>query len=79
MEEILRQTENVFKLRNYSPKTRESYLLYIKQYLTFSKNNKIKNKKETIKKFLLEKVEKGNSPQTINLALKLTDVRRPSV
>lgn len=67
--EIIKQTENFLKLRNYSPKTRKSYLLYIQQYLNFSKRNKIKNKKEAIKKFLLQKVNGGKSPQTINLSL----------
>ncbi len=69
MKNILLQTENLLKLRNYSPKTRKSYLLYIEQYLDFSKKHDLKNKKEAIEKFLLKKVEKEKSPQTINLAL----------
>lgn len=69
MEEFLKQTKNLLKLRNYSSKTIKSYLLYIKQYLIFSKNNKIKNRKEAIEKFLLQKVDSKQSPQTINLAL----------
>ena len=69
MEKILKQTENLLKLRKYSQKTIKSYVLYIKQYLTFSKNNGIKNKKEAIEKFLLEKVDSEKSSQTINLAL----------
>ncbi len=60
---------NVLKLRNYSAKTRKSYLLYIEQYLVFAKEKKLKNKKEAIESFLLYKVDKGNSPQTVNLAL----------
>ena len=55
MGKLLEQTENILKLRNYSPKTRKAYLLYIKQYLNFSKKNCLKNKQETIEKFLLGK------------------------
>ncbi|MCF6277050.1 MAG: tyrosine-type recombinase/integrase [Candidatus Magasanikbacteria bacterium] len=69
MENILLQTKNLLKLRGYSPKTRKAYLLYIKQYLDFAKKYDLKNKKEAIEKFLLEKVEQKKSPQTINLAL----------
>lgn len=69
MKNYLQQTENLLKLRNYSPKTIKSYLLYIKKYLIFCKNKSFKNKKEAVEKFLLEKVENKNSPQTINLAL----------
>ena len=69
MKELLKQTENLLKLRNYSPKTAKSYLLYIKQYLIFSKNKDFKNKKEAVEKFLLGKIENKNSPQTVNLAL----------
>ncbi len=69
MKDILLQTENLLKLRNYSPKTRKSYLIYIKQYLDFSKKNNLKNKQDAVEKFLLEKVSKKQSSQTINLAL----------
>jgi len=69
MGKFLNQTENLLKLRNYSPKTVKSYLLYINQYLVFSQKENIKNKKEAIEKFLLKKVENKNSPQTINLTL----------
>ncbi len=69
MKNLLQQTENTLKLRGYSPKTIQSYLLYITQYLEFAKKNKIKNKKEAVETFLLKKVNKGQSPQTINLAL----------
>ena len=37
MENILDKTERLLRLRNYSPKTRKAYLLYIKDYITFSK------------------------------------------
>jgi site-specific recombinase XerD len=69
MENILTKTENVLRLRNYSPKTRKAYLLYIKEYIKFSRDRKIKGKREAIEQFLLERHKRGQSPQTVNLAL----------
>jgi site-specific recombinase XerD len=69
MENILNKTEQVLKLRNYSPKTRKAYLLYIKEYIRFSKNAGVKNKQKAIEEFLLDKHKRQQSPQTINLAL----------
>jgi integrase/recombinase XerD len=69
MENILDKTERVLKLRNYSPKTRKAYLLYIKEYISFSKNKGIKDKQKAIEEFLLDKHSRGQSPQTVNLAL----------
>lgn len=69
MEETLKQTGRLLKLRNYSSKISKTYLLYIKQYLEFSKKHNFKNRSEAIEKFLLEKASKKQSPQTINLAL----------
>ncbi len=67
--DILKKTENLLKLRNYSRKTIKSYLFYIKDYLDFSKNNNIKEKNQAIELYLLERQDRGNSSQTINLAL----------
>lgn len=69
MQDILEKTERLFRLRNYSPKTRKAYLLYIKEYITFSKKTGIKNKLNAIEEFLLDKHNRKQSPQTINLAL----------
>lgn len=69
MENILKKTERVLILRNYSPKTRKAYLLYIKEYITFLKNTGIKNKQKAVEDFLLDKHQRKQSPQTINLAL----------
>lgn len=66
---ILDKTGRVLKLRNYSPKTRKAYLLYIKEYISFSEDKRIKNKQKAIEEFLLEKHKRKQSPQTINLAL----------
>lgn len=69
MENILEKTDKLLRLRNYSPRTRRSYLFYIKEYITFSKRNGTKDKQKAIENFLLDKHEKGQSPQTINLTL----------
>ncbi len=69
MKNVILQTENLLKLRNYSVKTRKSYLLYIKQYLNFVKNKKFQDKQEAVEKFLLEKFIDKKSPQTVNLTL----------
>ena len=69
MQHILDKTERTLRLRGYSPKTRKAYLLYIKEYITFSKKRSIKNKQKAIEEFLLDKHRRKQSPQTINLAL----------
>lgn len=69
MENILEKTERVLRLRNYSPKTSKAYLLYIKDYINFSRNAGIKNKQKAIENFLIDKYNNKKSPQTINLAL----------
>lgn len=69
MDDFLKKTEQILRLRNYSPNTRKAYLLYIKEYIAFSKRSSVKNKQEAVEKFLLEKYERQQSPQTINLAL----------
>jgi site-specific recombinase XerD len=69
MDNILNKTERVLKLRNYSPQTRKAYMLYIKEYINFSKGKEIKDKQKTIEDYLLDKHQRKQSPQTINLAL----------
>jgi len=66
---FLDKTENLLKLRNYSGKTIKSYLFYIREYLIFSKNKNVKDKNKAIELFILHKFEKGQSSQTVNLAL----------
>jgi len=65
----LDKTNRALRLRNYSPKTRKAYLLYITDYIKFSKKTGIKNKQRAIEEFLLDKHKRKQSPQTINLAL----------
>ena len=69
MENILDKTKRILHLRNYSPKTCKAYLLYIKDYIKFSKIAGIKDKQKAIEQFLLAKYNRGQSSQTINLAL----------
>jgi site-specific recombinase XerD len=69
MNTILDKTDRLMRLRNYSPKTRKACLLYIKEYINFSKEHRIKNKQKAIEEFLLDKHKRKQSPQTINLAL----------
>ncbi|KKT34379.1 MAG: Integrase [Parcubacteria group bacterium GW2011_GWA2_44_12] len=69
MENVLDKTKRVLQLYNYSYQTRKAYLLYIKEYITFSKEEGLKNKQKAIEDFLLEKHKRKQSPQTINLAL----------
>ena len=69
MQELLEKADRVMRLRNYSPKTRKSYLFYIQDYITFSNKCGIKIKEIAIENYLLDRQNKGQSPQTINLAL----------
>jgi site-specific recombinase XerD len=69
LEELLGKIEDELKLRNYSRKTIESYLLCLKDYFQFIKTVKKDPDVSQIKKYLLEKQDKGQAPQTINLHL----------
>lgn len=69
MVDILDKAERVLQLRNYSPNTRKVYLLYINEYIKFSKKAGVQNKQKAIEEFLLSKHKRKQSPQTINLAL----------
>lgn len=62
------KTENELKLSNYSRKTIKSYLSCLSDFLSVcEKPQKIDT--EFIKNYLLEKINKGFSPQTVNLYL----------
>ncbi len=69
MDKLLLKTDRLLKLRNYSSKTRESYLSYINQYLDFVKEGNLNHNQKTVEDFLLIKQNNKLSPQTINLAL----------
>jgi site-specific recombinase XerD len=70
-ESYLKETETELKLRGYSAKTIKSYLGCISGYFKSYKTNRDVGKIDIahIKKFLLAKQAKKNSPQTINLYL----------
>lgn len=69
LEDLLTRIEDELKLRNYSRRTIKSYLLCLKDYFYYAKNIKRDPDIALIKKYLLEKIDKGWSPQTINLHL----------
>ena len=69
MNYVLEKVDRLMRLRNYSPKTRKSYLLYIKNYIIFSQKLRIKNKQKAIEDYLLNMQKQNKSPQTMNLAL----------
>jgi len=68
-QEILQKIENELKLRNYSRKTIKSYLLCLSDFFSFIGIVEKIPDIDAIKKYLLEKQNKGQSPQTINLYL----------
>lgn len=69
LKEFLDKIENELKLQNYSRKTIKSYLLCLADYFHYIKNVKKDPNTSLIKAYLLEKQNKGQSPQTINLYL----------
>jgi len=69
LKELLRKIENELKLRNYSRKTIKSYLICLSDYFRYIKNIKKDPDIGLIKKYLLEKQNRGRSSQTINLYL----------
>jgi len=66
---LFQKIEDVLRLKNYSRKTIKSYIFYIKDFLFFAQKNRLSDKEEAIKQFLLNKHVGNQSPQTINLAL----------
>jgi site-specific recombinase XerD len=72
-ESYLLKAEHELKLRNYSPKTKKSYLACLKEYFKFLAKPKnirgLKTSTDKVKKFLLAQQALGKSPQTINLYL----------
>ena len=69
LQEFLQKIENELKLRNYSRKTVKSYILCLGDYFHYIKNITKDPDVTLIKRYLLEKQEKGISAQTINLYL----------
>jgi len=69
LKDLLAKIEDELKLRNYSRKTIKSYLGCLTDYFRCVKNIKKDPDVLLIKKYLLEKKEKGWAPQTLNLHL----------
>jgi len=69
MQKYLDRVKNELKLRNYSPKTLQSYIRCLRDYFLFIKTDIEKLDQEKIRTFLLQKQDKGAAPQTINLYL----------
>ena len=69
LEELLEKIKDELRLRNYSRRTVESYLLCLSDFFKFIKTVKKDPDIAQIKKYLLEKKDKGQAPQTINLHL----------
>lgn len=67
--EILVKADQLMRLRNYSPKTRRSYLHYMREYLSFSREHRLTERDKAISEYLLDKINQNKSPQTVNLAL----------
>lgn len=69
LEELLKKIENELKIRNYSQKTIKSYLVCLSDYFRYTKNIVKNPDAGLIKEYLLEKHNRGQSSQTINLYL----------
>lgn len=69
LKELLGKIEDELKLRNYSCRTIESYLFCIGNYCKYVKTVKKDPDVAEIRKYLLEKMEKRQSAQTINVHL----------
>ena len=69
LKNLLLRIKDELKLRNYSRRTIESYLGCLADYFNFIKIVKKDPDIPLLKKYLLEKQARGQSPQTINLHL----------
>lgn len=69
LQELLDKIKDELKLRNYSPRTIKSYLSCLNEYLKYIKIIKREPDISLIKKYLLEKQDKEQSSQTINVHL----------
>jgi site-specific recombinase XerD len=69
LEELLTKIKDELRLRNYSRRTIDAYLTCLSDYFRYIKSVQKNPDIGLIKKYLLEKQEKGQSSQTINLYL----------
>lgn len=63
------QVEAELRLRNYSPRTINSYLHYLREYFAFRNEHQASDGEQTVKQFLLSLEQKGASAETRNLSL----------
>lgn len=68
MHNAIERLDKELRLRNYSRKTRESYCRCVNEYINFV-GTPLPYQQNKIEDFLLDKQEKGLSPQTLNLHL----------
>ncbi len=68
-ESVLMAVRNELRLRKYSPRTIKSYLACLDEYFSLKHYDYENPDVEHIRRFLLEKEERGYSSQTINLYL----------
>lgn len=69
MDVYLKKLEDELRLRNYSPKTIKSYMGCVAEYLRAKQKNFDLVDIDFIKQYLLSKIDKGMSSQTINQSL----------
>ena len=69
MDSQIQRLDDELRLRRYSPKTRKSYVRCVTAYFDFAKEKANQVDVGLIRTFLLQKEEKGDSSQTINLYL----------
>lgn len=65
----LNKTERELIIRNYSPKTKKSYLACLREFFNFTSGNISAPDIEIIKDFLKQKHLKNYAPETVNLYL----------
>ncbi|MCB9800606.1 MAG: tyrosine-type recombinase/integrase [Pseudomonadales bacterium] len=65
----LQKTKRELKIKNYSPKTLQSYLYSLRKYFSFKNNKFTELDQENIRDFLLHCEKKRISPQSRNLLL----------
>ena len=69
MQELLKRAEEELRVRNFSPRTVESYMHSIKTYFAFKQDHLDQADSESIRTFILQKLDSGAAAQTVNLYL----------
>jgi len=69
MDVYLKKLENELRLRRYSAKTVKSYVGCVAEYLSVKQNNFDSVNVDFIKQYLLSKIDRGMSSQTVNQSL----------